>query len=315
MIKIGVVGTGHLGKIHLQNLLGLSMDFEVVGFFDSDSATSDFVEREFKLQAFNTLDDLISVVHALVIASPTESHYSIAVRAIKEGKHVFIEKPVCFSVEESKKLLTYSQEAGVVVQVGHVERFNPAFTHALPHIDFPIFIESHRLAPFQTRGSDVSVVFDLMIHDIDIALNVAHSNVKRITATGMEVLSQTIDIASVRLEFENGCVANLTASRIAEQKVRKTRFFMKESNVVVDFLNKHAHWSKVICPSNGEEKYIQKEIIPIVDANAIQLELREFAHAITDQKQPLVGLTDAHRALQIAALISDQIQASNQFLK
>jgi predicted dehydrogenase len=315
MLKIGVVGTGHLGKIHLQNLLGLSTDFEVVGFFDSNPITSDLIESEFNIKAFDELDELVSAVQALVIASPTDSHYSIAVRAMKEGKHVFIEKPVCFSVEESKKLLTYSQEAGVVVQVGHVERFNPAFTSVLTHIDFPIFIESQRLAPFQTRGSDVSVVLDLMIHDIDIALSVAHSNVKRITATGMEVLSSSIDIASVRLEFENGCVANLTASRIAEQKVRKTRFFMKESNVVVDFLNKQAHLSKVVCPSNGEAKYIQKDVIPVKDSNAIKLELLAFAQAVKEQKQPLVGLTDAHHALQIASLISDQIHATNQFLK
>jgi len=315
MLKIGVVGTGHLGKIHLQNLLNLTTEFEVMGFYDTNASTSEAIEKQLNVPAYSDFTDLLNKVDALVVSSPTETHYSIAVRAMKEGKHVFIEKPVCFSVEESKKLLTYSQEAGVLVQVGHVEQFNPAFTHALPYIEFPVFIETHRLAPFQSRGSDVSVVLDLMIHDIDIALKVARSNVKRISATGMEVLSRTIDIASVRLEFENGCVANLTASRIAQHKVRKSRFFMKDSNVVVDFLSKQAHRSKVNHSLTDDSRSLQHDLIDVKDANAIQLELKAFAWAISENKPPLVGLTDAHRALQIAELITEQIHASNQFVK
>jgi predicted dehydrogenase len=202
MLKIGVVGTGHLGKIHVKNLLEMSMDFDLRGFFDTDISKVKEVEEEFKLNFFPHLEDLIQSVDALLIASPTNSHFSIAVQALKNGKHVFIEKPVCLTSEESKKLLRYAQEAAVVVQVGHVERFNPALLAATPFIEQPLFIESRRMAPFQKRGTDVSVVYDLMIHDIDIALKVINSNVKKMASFGMKVLSDSIDFASVRLEFE-----------------------------------------------------------------------------------------------------------------
>lgn len=314
MLKIGVVGTGHLGKVHVQNLLDLPMDFDLRGFFDTDISIVSNVEREFRIKPFKELSDLIHDIDAVLIASPTHSHFAIAVQALKSGKHLFIEKPVCFSVEESKKLLRYAQEAGVLVQVGHVERFNPAFIAASPLISNPLFIETRRTAPFQKRGTDVSVVYDLMIHDIDIALKVTNSNVKKMASFGMSVLSDNIDYASVHLEFENGCMANLMASRVSSHRERMTHIFMKDVQVHVDFLNKEATTSQVKI-AHTNEGHLEHLNVPIQQANAIQSELIAFAQSIREGLKPAVSLEDAHRALQIAELISDQIQESSDLMK
>jgi predicted dehydrogenase len=314
MLKIGVVGTGHLGKIHLQNLLELTTDFTVYGFYDTDAIISAEVERDFNLESFDQLATLISHVDAILVSSPTHTHFSIAIQALKSGKHVFIEKPVCLNVEESKRLLLYAQEAGMVVQVGHVERFNPALLASISLIDNPLFIETHRSAPFQKRGTDVSVIYDLMIHDIDIALIMAKSNVKKIASFGMNVLSESIDMASVRLEFENGCVASLNASRISKFKERKTTFYMKNAQLDVDFLKKEAEINVLTIGSDGQQSFV-RSIIPVEETNAIKSELRSFAQSIREAKIPQVTLADAHRALQIAELISEQINESNPFLQ
>lgn len=314
MLKIGVIGTGHLGKIHLRNLLEMPLVFDLCGFFDTDVSIVKEIESEFQLTSFNQLEDLIQRVDALLIASPTHTHFSIAVQALKSGKHVFIEKPVCLTSEESKKLLLYAQEAGVLVQVGHVERFNPALRAATPLIDQPLFIESRRMAPFQKRGTDVSVVYDLMIHDIDIALKITNSNIKKIAAFGMRVLSESIDYASVRLEFENGCMANITASRVSDVRERKTCFFMSDAHVNVDFLNKNVDRTQISMGNQGDNQ-LTFDKITVDDSNAIKQELASFAQSIKDSVNPAVSLEDAHRALQIAELISDQIQASNYLIK
>jgi predicted dehydrogenase len=312
MLKIGLVGTGHLGKIHLRNLLELPVDFEVVGFYDTDHSVAMDVQREFQTKSLPDLEELMNVVDALLIACPTPSHFPIAVQALKKGKHIFIEKPVCFTVEESKKLLLYAQEAGVVVQVGHVERFNPALLAASPFVHNPLFIESRRTAPFQKRGTDVSVVYDLMIHDIDIAMTIANSNVKKISAFGMNVLSDSIDVASAYLSFENGCAAYLSASRVSDQRERKSCFFMRDSHVYVDFLNKTVERHEILEDLNVGRQ-LHQTVIPVEDSNAIKLELLSFAQSIRDGMIPAVSLTDGHRALQIAELILDQIYESNQF--
>jgi len=314
MLKIGVVGTGHLGKIHLQNLLELTTDFTVYGFYDTDATISAEVERDFNLKSFDQLTALISHVDAILVSSPTHTHFSIAIQALKSGKHVFIEKPVCLNVEESKRLLLYAQEAGMIVQVGHVERFNPALLASISFIDNPLFIETHRSAPFQKRGTDVSVIYDLMIHDIDIALIMAKSNVKKITSFGMNALSESIDMASVRLEFENGCVASLVASRISQFKERKTTFYMNNAQLTVDFLKKEAEINVLTFGSDGQQSFVHSNI-PVEETNAIKSELRSFAQSIREAKIPQVTLTDAHRALQIAELISEQINESNFFLQ
>lgn len=314
MLKIGVVGTGHLGKIHLQNLLELPMVFDLCGFFDTDIAIVTHIEKEFHLNSYSNLSDLINDSDAILIASPTHSHFSIAVQALKRGKHVFIEKPVCLTVEESKKLLLYAQEANVLVQVGHVERFNPAFLAAKSEIHAPLYIETRRTALFQKRGTDVSVVFDLMIHDIDIALKTTNSNVKKINSFGMNVLSDSIDYATVHLEFENGCIANLTASRVSDQRERTTCFFMKDTQVNVDFLNKEATRSHIEI-SHTNEPHLTHVSIPVEKSNAIKSELIAFAHSIREGVKPAVSLEEAHRALQIAELISDQIKESSDLMK
>lgn len=239
MLKIGVLGAGHLGKIHIKCILE-SKKLELVGFYDPDIENANKVKAEFGIRYFENIDDIIKETDVIDIVTPTISHFDCATKALKGFKHVFIEKPVVTTPEEAKQLIALANEAEVKVQVGHVERFNPAFTAAKPFIDKPMFIETHRLAQFNPRGTDVPVILDLMIHDIDIVLSVVQSNIRKINASGVPVVSDTPDIANARLEFDNGCVANLTASRISMKNMRKTRFFQSDAYIAVDFLNKTA---------------------------------------------------------------------------
>jgi predicted dehydrogenase len=224
MLKIGVLGAGHLGRIHLKCIKEIQ-DFDLVGFYDPDTINADKIEQEFGIKKWSSLDDLIDAVDVVDIVTPTVSHFECAARSLKKCRHVFIEKPVVTSLDEARELIKIAGEANVKVQVGHVERFNPAFLAAESYFDRPMFIESHRLAQFNPRGTDVPVILDLMIHDIDIVLSVVKSNIKKISASGVAVVSDTPDIANARIEFDNGCVANLTASRISLKNMRKSRFF------------------------------------------------------------------------------------------
>ena len=237
MLKIGVLGAGHLGKIHLR-LLQQSEKYELVGFYDPNQENAEKVSKEFGYKHFSTIATLIHAVDVIDIVTPTLSHYKCAKVSIKSGKHVFIEKPISNTVEEAEEIIALAKEYSVKGQVGHVERFNPAFKATKDMIDNPMFIETHRLAEFNPRGTDVPVVLDLMIHDIDAILSVVKSKVKNISASGVSVISDTPDIANARIEFENGCVANLTASRISLKNMRKSRFFQKDAYISVDFLEK-----------------------------------------------------------------------------
>ncbi len=237
MLKIGVLGAGHLGKIHLR-LLQESEKFELVGFYDENHENGERVAKEFGYKQFKTIATLLTAVDVIDIVTPTLSHYKCAKVAIKSGKHIFIEKPISNTVAEAEEIIALAKEYNVKGQVGHVERFNPAFIAIKSMIENPMFIESHRLAEFNPRGTDVPVVLDLMIHDIDAILSVVHSKVKEIHASGIAVISETPDIANARIEFENGCVANLTASRISLKNMRKSRFFQKDAYISVDFLEK-----------------------------------------------------------------------------
>src|SRR6187431_1374355 len=239
MLKIGVLGAGHLGKIHLR-LLQQSEKYELVGFYDENQENGQKVAKEFGYKQFSTIASLIHAVDVIDIVTPTLSHYKCAKVAIKSGKHVFIEKPISNTVEEAEEIIALANEFNVKGQVGHVERFNPAFIATKNMIDNPMFIETHRLAEFNPRGTDVPVVLDLMIHDIDAIMSVVKSKVKKIEASGVSVISDTPDIANARIEFINGCVANLTASRISLKNMRKTRFFQKDAYIAVDFLKKNA---------------------------------------------------------------------------
>ena len=318
MLKAGVLGAGHLGKIHLR-LLKQSEKFDLVGFYDADKDNGKKVEAEFGYKFFDTIEALIDAVDVVDIVTPTLSHYDCAKQAIKKGKHIFIEKPITNTVEEAEIIRTLVAEHGVKGQVGHVERFNPAFTAVKDQLDSPMFIEAHRLAEFNPRGTDVPVVLDLMIHDIDVILSVVKSKVKNVSASGVSVISDTPDIANARIEFVNGCVANITASRISLKNMRKTRFFQRDAYISVDFLEKKCEVVKmkdapeqpgdfdmILQNAEGIKKQIYFDNPEISANNAILDELESFANAINTNTKPVVTLHDGTEALRVATMIIDQ---------
>lgn len=315
MLKVGVLGAGHLGKIHLK-LLNQSSKYDLIGFYDPVKENAVKVSNEFGYKIFDTIDSLIDAVDIIDIVTPTLNHHKCAKSAIKNGKHIFIEKPITKTVEEAEELCDLVKEYDVRGQVGHVERFNPAFTAVNHKIDNPMFIESHRLAEFNPRGTDVPVVLDLMIHDIDIILSVVKSKVKNINASGVSVISDTPDIANARIEFENGCVANLTASRISMKNMRKSRFFQKDAYISVDFLDKKSEvvkmkdvpknpdeFAMILQNAEGVKKQIYFENPKIELNNAILDELESFADAITNKTKPVVSLYQGTEALRVAQQI------------
>lgn len=318
MLKAGVLGAGHLGKIHLR-LLNQSEKYDLVGFYDADDTNGKKVEAEFGYKFFNSVEALIDAVDMVDIVTPTLSHYDCAKQAIAKGKHIFIEKPITNTVEEAEHIRELLAENNLRGQVGHVERFNPAFIAVKDDIKSPMFIETHRLAEFNPRGTDVPVVLDLMIHDIDIILSVVNSPVKHISASGVSVVSETPDIANARIEFKNGCVANLTASRISLKNMRKTRFFQKDAYISVDFLEKKCEVVKmkdapehpgdfdmILQNAEGIKKQIYFDNPEIENNNAILDELETFADAINNNTKPVVTLHDGTEALRVATMIINQ---------
>jgi len=320
MLKVGVLGAGHLGKIHLK-LLKESEKYELIGFYDADAINGQKVQAEFGYRYFDNINTLIDCVDVVNIVTPTLSHFECAKKAIKKGKHTFIEKPITNTFEEASELLKLEKHYGVKGQVGHVERFNPAFSAVKHQIENPMFIESHRLAEFNPRGTDVSVVLDLMIHDIDAILSVVNSNVKQINASGVAVISNSPDIANARIEFENGCVANLTASRISLKNMRKSRFFQRDAYISVDFLEKKVEVVKmkdapeiagdfdmILQNAEGQKKQIFFENPNVDKNNAILDELETFADAIANDTVPIVSLTQGTQALKVALQIIDSFK-------
>lgn len=319
MLKVGVLGAGHLGKIHLR-LLNQSEKFELVGFYDENAEYAEKIAAEFGYTRFDTIAKLIHAVDVVDIVTPTLSHYKCARVAIKSGKHVFIEKPIATTVEEAEEIIALAKEYKVKGQVGHVERFNPAFTVVRDKIQSPMFIETHRLAEFNPRGTDVPVVLDLMIHDIDAILSVVQSKVKSVHASGVSVLSQSPDIANARIEFENGCVANITSSRISMKNMRKSRFFQKDAYISVDYLDKVCEVVKmkdapevpgdfdmILQNAEGERKQIYFDNPEVSPNNAILDELETFADAINTNTTPIVTLEDGTEALRVAYMIIDSM--------
>lgn len=319
MLKVGVVGVGHLGKIHFKILRGMKQ-VKVVGFYDVNKEMAAEFAAESGVTDFPTVESLIDSVDMVDIVAPTTSHYEIALKTIRSSKHVFIEKPLAATVDEAKELVKLAHEAKVKIQVGHVERFNPAYIAANDYVKNPMFIENHRLALFNPRGTDVSVVMDLMIHDLDIVLHTVKSSVKRISASGVAVVSDTPDIANARIEFDNGCVANLTASRMSMKNMRKTRFFQNNAYVSVDFLNRKTEVIKM--------KQVEKETDPLAmyinlkekgikqiyylnpeikENNAIEQELTSFVYAIEHDTKPPVTIEDGYEALAVAQEIIEKI--------
>lgn len=320
MLKAGVLGAGHLGKIHLK-LLNESDKYNLIGFFDADSETSKNISSEFGYKNFPSMEALIEAVDMVVVATPTSHHFECAEKVIRSGKHLFIEKPIAQSVEEAEKIRDLVRQYGVRGQVGQVERFNPAFMAVRETIKNPMFIESHRLAEFNPRGTDVSVVLDLMIHDIDIILSVVKSKVSSVSSSGVSVLSETPDIANARIEFENGCVANLTASRISLKKMRKVRFFQKDAYISVDMLEKKCEvvrmknapenpddFAMIFKNSKGEFKQIYFEVPEVQENNAIKDELESFADAIQSDTTPMVPLVQGTEALRVAMMVIENFK-------
>ena len=251
MLKIGILGAGHLGKIHLR-IVASSPTYELVGFYDPDTEAVAKLVKEQGYTAYESAEALIEAVDVVSIITPTLSHFEMAKKAIRAKKHVFIEKPIAKTDQEAASLTQLADEYGVLGQVGHVERFNPAFKAVQSSLQNPMFIETHRLAEFNPRGTDVSVVLDLMIHDIDIVLSVVHSPIKHIDASGVAVISDTPDISNARIVFENGCVANFTASRISLKKMRKTRVFQEDAYVSINFLEKDFQVVKIRDKNSNE---------------------------------------------------------------
>lgn len=321
MLKIGVVGAGHLGKIHIKCIKQISR-YELIGFYDTDSQNAAKVSAEFGILSFSSIDELIDNTDVVDIVTPTLSHFESAYKALKKFRHVFIEKPVVATPQEARELMHIADEANVKVQVGHVERFNPAFMAAVPYIQNPLFIETHRLAQFNPRGTDVPVILDLMIHDLDIVLSIVKSGIHKISASGVAVVSDTPDIANARIEFDNGCVANLTASRISMKNMRKSRIFQRDAYIAVDFLDKKAEiirmsekineddpFAMILELGNGKKpKQIFIEKPEVLPSNAIINELESFADAILLNTIPPVTISDGHNALDLAYRIIEKME-------
>ncbi|HXB28358.1 MAG TPA: Gfo/Idh/MocA family oxidoreductase [Puia sp.] len=319
MLKVGIFGTGHLGKFHLNNWK-LIRDAEITGFYDPNDDTAAEVSNKYKIKRFTDPETLMNISDAVDIIAPTPVHFSLCEMAIRKGKHVFVEKPLANDMEEARTVLKLVKESNVKLQVGHVERFNPAFLALEGMALHPMFIEVHRLAEFNPRGTEVSVILDLMIHDIDIILHIVKSEVKNIYSSGVAVMTDTPDIANVRIEFNNGCVANLTSSRISMKKMRKMRIFQKDAYIGVDFLNKKSEiislnhsenitdgFSFDIETMNGTKSILVRNP-EVPDINAILLELEKFTDSVLQNKPTLVSELDGYRAMDIAHQILQKIK-------
>lgn len=327
MLKIGVLGAGHLGKIHINCIKQLPV-YELIGFYDQDVNTAKKVSEDLQVKCFSSIEELIDSVDVVDIVTPTISHFECASLALKKGKHVFIEKPIVATVDEANRLVKLAEEADVKVQVGHVERFNPAYIAARPYINAPLFVEAHRLALFNPRGTDVPVVLDLMVHDIDIILDMIKYPIKNVSVSGVSIVSPTPDIANARIEFENGAVANLTASRISMKNMRKHRVFQKDAYITVDFLEKKTDivrinevegkpnpFAMTIDLADGTTKQITVEQPNVQQINSIMTELESFHNAIVNNTEPPVTIHDGVQALKVCYMILDEIDRNQQIIQ
>ena len=314
-VRIGVIGVGHLGAAHLKNLITID-EVELIGFFDIDKERADEVASIQGAASFESQEKLLDNVDAVSIVTPTNSHFDVAVEALNRGKSVFVEKPICDSVEDARTLLKVAEDNNCIVQVGHIERFSGTY-RALEHSEFdPMFIECHRLMEFQPRNVDVDVVLDLMIHDIDLVLHMTKSIPETIDANGVSVITDNVDIANARLTFGNGCVANLTASRISQKAMRKMRIFEKNSYITLDFLKNETRIFEISSPDspgkgskvsqirlNDEVKNIYLNSPKVVDDNPLLTELKAFAHSLQTGEIPPVTGEDGLAALEVALKI------------
>lgn len=319
-IRLGLLGVGHLGKIHLKCLH--KTDFDIVGVYDPDPIVQEYVKANYEIPVLDSVEELINAVDAVDIVSDTITHYDLAIKAINQGKHAFIEKPICTTIQEAKTLVTATKSNNVKVQIGHVERYNPAIVSLRDRKMQPRFIEGHRLTTYNSRGNDVSVMLDLMIHDLDLVLQLVDSEVVDVQANGVCVVNDTPDICNARITFQNGCVANLTASRISMKQMRKLRMFQGNEYISLDFLKKETQIVKLEPVSEEEagnhmtidtstgKKIISIETPEIVENNAIVDELTDFHNAIRDNSEVSVPVEAGMKALKLAYLIEDKIKES-----
>ena len=309
MIRLGVFGAGRFGSIHISQLKQLP-NFQITGLYDPNFDLAQKICKEHNITPFQNPDELIEVSEALDIVSNTESHFTLAQKGIRHFKHLFIEKPVTTTIDQAKILYSMAKEAGVKIQVGHVERFNPAFLNGLKHVHQPVFIESHRLAEFKRTNKEVSVLEDIMVHDIDIMLQLVDSPIKKINATSVGILNGSPDLVNARIEFDNGCTASLTASRLAVKNMRITRVYQQRSSISMNFLeNKTGIITKL------DEEDDATLIFPEIEAeNAIKTEFIHFANSINENKEPSVSLEHAIRALSVADLIKEKLIPQSNFL-
>tara|TARA_B100002052_G_scaffold103242_1_gene95271 strand:- start:5222 stop:6184 length:963 start_codon:yes stop_codon:yes gene_type:complete len=319
MIKVGIVGVGHLGEIHLKLILS-SINFDLIGFYETNQEKSDLISEKYQVKSFKSLEDLSENVQAVIISTPTIHHHEIATFFLKNNIHVFIEKPITTNVKEANELVQLAKDNNLVGQVGHVERFNGAFTE-VENLLNPMFIEAHRLSNYPARGTDVSVILDLMIHDIDIILSIVKSKVSNVSANGTKIISSSPDIANARIEFENGCVANLTASRISLKKMRKMRIFQSDSYVSIDFdkskseivsivdYDNNDKYAMTIHNSDGVEKEIKIKSLENLSKNSIIEEHNDFAYAINNKLKPKVTFETGKMALELAFIILRKIDS------
>ncbi len=321
-LKVAVIGTGHLGKLHTKMFKSME-NCELVGVYDSNQEQLKSVSSEFNVPGSSSLDELLKKVDAVSIAATTTAHYELAKKCFEFGVHVFIEKPITTTIKEAEELVDISEKKNLNLQVGHIERFNPALVSMEKYIDEPKFIQTDRLAQFNPRGTDVAVVLDLMIHDIDIILSLVKSDVVDVQANGVAVVSDHLDIANARLQFANGAVANVTASRISQKKLRKMRIFQKDSYIALDFVTGVAESYRLVAPdaevspsliSFGEigvgdkRKKLVYEQPEQKELNALQYELQLFVDSVIKKTKPLVSGIDGLRALKVAQIIIQKIE-------
>lgn len=320
-LRIGVIGVGHLGALHAKMLRGIPT-VQIAGVYDLDAGKAARVAAEQETVACESLEALLASADAVTVATSTSEHFAVAVRALEAGKDVFLEKPITGTLEEAGQLCRLADDRGRLIQVGHIERFNPAILALEGYEIKPMFVESHRLAQFNPRGADVAVVLDLMIHDIDLILSFVHAPVTHVEASGVAVVSDSVDIANARLQFENGCVANVTASRISQRKMRKMRLFQPSGYISIDFSEGLAEVFRLVGEDEPEAKgtmmlgelgsgkhrrkivYEQPEV---KEVNALRYELELFADAVANRKRPVVSGEDGKRALEVAAVILEKI--------
>jgi predicted dehydrogenase len=323
-LRIGIVGVGHLGKLHLKNLLEIK-NVEFSGLYDIDPDKASSVAQEFKVKKFDSLEELFKNCDGVIIATTTSNHFEVGKLALENNLHIFVEKPITSTVNEAEELIRLAKEKNRIIQVGHIERFNPAILALEKYQLEPMFIQSDRLSQFNPRGTDVAVILDLMIHDIDIILNLVKSEVEKIDANGVAVVSDSIDIANARIQFKNGCVVNVTASRISQKKMRKMRMFQKDAYITVDFLQGLTEIYRLVKPdeetlgiSYGEigvgekRKKVIYEQPEIPEINAMKYEQELFVESILNNTSPVVSGEDGLKALWVAETIINTINKQNK---